>query len=287
MFAVDRRGRGRSGDATDYALEREYEDVVAVVESAGEAVSVLGHSYGGICALEAALLTDEIRKLVLYEPPLGYLKSPPHVVDRLHALLEEGRRDELLVTSCGRSPAFHRSGRVAALAAGLGSAARSGRNDSAAERAAGNTSLSRPIALRDLTANAISPRRRQQRTFQAAGEALRGSAGMSRRGHAGQRHAAMDTATDLFTAQVLSFLEAPERRAELGRAGRRVTSTDGCSPAKWQVPSASRSIPAMSGTARPSGVSRSPSSRNIPTRSQASQARCLYPRCRAEPARSS
>jgi hypothetical protein len=42
------------------------------------------------------LLTDRIRKLVLYEPPMGYLKSPPHVVDRLQTLLEEGRRDELL-----------------------------------------------------------------------------------------------------------------------------------------------------------------------------------------------
>jgi hypothetical protein len=49
-----------------------------------------------MCALEAALLTDGIRKLVLYEPPMGYLKSPPHVVDRLHTLLAEGRRDELL-----------------------------------------------------------------------------------------------------------------------------------------------------------------------------------------------
>jgi pimeloyl-ACP methyl ester carboxylesterase len=91
VFAVDRRGRGRSGDATEYALEREYEDVVAIVESAGEGVSVLGHSYGGICTLEAALLTDRIRKLVLYEPPMGYLKSPPHVVDRLHKLLERKR----------------------------------------------------------------------------------------------------------------------------------------------------------------------------------------------------
>ena len=42
VFAVDRRGRGRSGDANDYALEREFEDVVAVVESTGEAVNVLG-----------------------------------------------------------------------------------------------------------------------------------------------------------------------------------------------------------------------------------------------------
>ena len=76
VFAIDRRGRGRSGDASDYALEREYDDVVAVVESAGDGASVLGHSYWGICAVEAALLTDRIRKLVLYEPPMRFLKSP-------------------------------------------------------------------------------------------------------------------------------------------------------------------------------------------------------------------
>jgi pimeloyl-ACP methyl ester carboxylesterase len=56
----------------------------------------LGHSYGGMCALEAALLTDRIGKLILYEPPMGFLKSPPHVVDRLQTLLEQGARDELL-----------------------------------------------------------------------------------------------------------------------------------------------------------------------------------------------
>jgi pimeloyl-ACP methyl ester carboxylesterase len=72
VFAIDRRGRGLSGNASGYALEREYEDVVAVVESAGDGVSVLGHSYGGICAVEAALLTERIRKLVLYEPPMGF-----------------------------------------------------------------------------------------------------------------------------------------------------------------------------------------------------------------------
>ena len=72
VMAIDRRGRGGSGDAHDYALQREFEDVVAVVESAGKAVNVLGHSYGGICALEAALLTDRIQTLVLYEPPMGF-----------------------------------------------------------------------------------------------------------------------------------------------------------------------------------------------------------------------
>ena len=77
VLAVDRRGRGQSGDPDEYAIEREYEDLVAVVEAAGDGVNVLGHSYGGICALEAALLTDRIRKLIVYEPPMGFLESPP------------------------------------------------------------------------------------------------------------------------------------------------------------------------------------------------------------------
>jgi pimeloyl-ACP methyl ester carboxylesterase len=59
VLAIDRRGRGRSGDAHDYAIEREYENVAAVVEWAGEGVNVLGHSYGGICALEAPLLSRD------------------------------------------------------------------------------------------------------------------------------------------------------------------------------------------------------------------------------------
>jgi pimeloyl-ACP methyl ester carboxylesterase len=47
VLALDRRGRGQSGDADEYALEREFEDVVAVVEAAGSDVNVLGHSHGG------------------------------------------------------------------------------------------------------------------------------------------------------------------------------------------------------------------------------------------------
>ena len=96
VLNLDRRGRGRSGDADTYALEREFEDIAAVVEWAGDRVYVLGHSYGGVCALEAALLTDRIDKLVLYEPPLGFVKSPQEVVDQLDALLAAGEHDELV-----------------------------------------------------------------------------------------------------------------------------------------------------------------------------------------------
>ncbi len=74
-FGVDRRGRGASGDAPDYSIEREFEDIAAVVDSVaartGEPVAVWGHSYGADCAMGAATLTGNIGHLVLYEPGLG------------------------------------------------------------------------------------------------------------------------------------------------------------------------------------------------------------------------
>lgn len=68
--AMDRRGRGASGDSAEYSLAKEAEDVSAVVNSRPGPVFVFGHSYGGVAALEATFLTDRISKLLLYEPPL-------------------------------------------------------------------------------------------------------------------------------------------------------------------------------------------------------------------------
>jgi pimeloyl-ACP methyl ester carboxylesterase len=76
VYAIDRRGRGESGDAQHYELMREAEDIVAVIESINEPVSLFGHSYGGLCCLEAALLTGKIRKLILYEPAILVADSP-------------------------------------------------------------------------------------------------------------------------------------------------------------------------------------------------------------------
>src|SRR4029434_10936333 len=53
IYALDRRRRGGRGEADPYSLEREFEDVVAVVDSIAEPADVLGHSLGGICAVEA------------------------------------------------------------------------------------------------------------------------------------------------------------------------------------------------------------------------------------------
>jgi pimeloyl-ACP methyl ester carboxylesterase len=70
VCAMDRRGRGASGDSREYSLQNEAEDVAAVVNSRSGSSFVFGHSYGGVAALEAAFLTDRIAKLMLYEPPL-------------------------------------------------------------------------------------------------------------------------------------------------------------------------------------------------------------------------
>jgi pimeloyl-ACP methyl ester carboxylesterase len=110
VYAVDRRGQGGSGDAAEYSLEREVEDVVAVVDSTGAPASLLGHSYGAICSLEASRLSARVRRLVLYEPPLptSMVTFPVEAIERVEALIEEGDREEavaiFLQVVAGMSP---------------------------------------------------------------------------------------------------------------------------------------------------------------------------------------
>jgi pimeloyl-ACP methyl ester carboxylesterase len=99
VYAMDRRGRGGSGDSPAYDLQREAQDVAAVIDSIGEPVNVVGHSYGALCAIEAALLTANLRRLVLYEgvPLRGADLYRPGLTDRLQALLEAGDVEGMLV----------------------------------------------------------------------------------------------------------------------------------------------------------------------------------------------
>jgi pimeloyl-ACP methyl ester carboxylesterase len=98
IYAMDRRGRGGSGDSPAYELQREAEDVAAVVDAIGEPTDVLGHSYGALCALEAARLTTHIRRLILYEgvPRRGADEFTPEQIERLEALFRAGDMEGVL-----------------------------------------------------------------------------------------------------------------------------------------------------------------------------------------------
>jgi pimeloyl-ACP methyl ester carboxylesterase len=100
LYTPDRRGRGDSGDGATYGLEREVEDIAALIDSIGAPVHLLGHSFGALCALEAALIAPAIHKLILYEPGLTFPDQPLYpagVVDRLQSLLDAGDREGALV----------------------------------------------------------------------------------------------------------------------------------------------------------------------------------------------
>ena len=97
LIAIDRRGCGTSGDAPGpYSIEREFEDVAAVVNSVGERVSLFGHSYGALVALGAAPLARNLAKLVLYEPPLRVRNVSDLFLERLDDLARRGDLETLL-----------------------------------------------------------------------------------------------------------------------------------------------------------------------------------------------
>jgi len=93
VYALDRRGHGESADARAYAPFREYEDVAAVVAAAPGPVDLVGHSFGALCALEAARAGAEVRRLVLYEgvPRDGRTISPDGLAERVDVLVRAGR----------------------------------------------------------------------------------------------------------------------------------------------------------------------------------------------------
>lgn len=95
VIAIDRRGRGDSTDGAGYGLEREYEDVAAVVRDAGDGALLVGHSYGGLVAAGAARLV-ELPRLALYEPTMGGGLASAETIDRWERLIADGDRDTVI-----------------------------------------------------------------------------------------------------------------------------------------------------------------------------------------------
>ncbi|MFC4360639.1 alpha/beta fold hydrolase [Halobium salinum] len=99
-YAMDCRGVGESGDAVKYDLEREFEDVAAVVDSIDGPVTLLGHSSGALLSLEAALRTDNLHGLILYEPPIpvgDHELYSEETLDEMKRLLDAGENEQVLV----------------------------------------------------------------------------------------------------------------------------------------------------------------------------------------------
>jgi pimeloyl-ACP methyl ester carboxylesterase len=214
VCAVDRRGRGGSGDSDDYAIEREFEDAAAVVDSLGEPTNLLGHSYGALCALEAALLTRNVRSLVLYDPGIevaGEEIYPHEVIERLEALLGAGDRDGVVATTMRE-------------VAGLPPETVEYMRSQPAWKARVAAAHTIPRELRAVKAYGLDLERfgdlgvptlvlsggDSPAALRKAGEAVDGTLPDSRIVvMAGHGHAAMDTGTELFTTEVLRFVEAP------------------------------------------------------------------------------
>ena len=97
-YAVARRGRGETDATEGHNLLDESEDVAALIQSIGEPVFLLGHSYGAQVALgAAATVPDRIRKLVLYEPPSPNTLGK-ETLARLEVLARAGDWEEFAVT---------------------------------------------------------------------------------------------------------------------------------------------------------------------------------------------
>ncbi|HEY0712648.1 MAG TPA: alpha/beta hydrolase [Polyangia bacterium] len=94
VYTYDRRGRGESTDTQPYAVDREIEDLEAIVKAAGDAAHLYGVSSGAALAMQAAvkLGPQRIRKLALYEPPYGQKQQDfDRQKDRVSELIRTGK----------------------------------------------------------------------------------------------------------------------------------------------------------------------------------------------------
>ena len=109
VYTYDRRGRGQSGDTQPYAVEREVEDLEAVIEQTGERAHVYGVSSGAALALQAAVvLGPRVAKLAIYEPPYGQdeqdFKRQKEGIERIVKTGQPGDAAAFFLTVIGTPP---------------------------------------------------------------------------------------------------------------------------------------------------------------------------------------
>lgn len=96
VFTFDRRGRGESTDTAPYSVEREVEDIAALIQEAGGSAYVFGTSSGAALALEAAARVNSIKKVAMYEAPFffdeGHPPRPDEYLAKMTTLIAADRR---------------------------------------------------------------------------------------------------------------------------------------------------------------------------------------------------
>jgi pimeloyl-ACP methyl ester carboxylesterase len=211
VYALDRRGYGDSGDAANYRIEAEFDDIAAMAAHINSGpVDVVAHSYGAICALGAAL-NAPIRRLVIYEPPLP-VRPGDYYKPELPAVMREAmaRNDESAAVTAFMADALkmtpqdiEAAGRLGSWTKFIGHAARILRELETVERYIGQAKFFSNCSVPTLLLlGGDSPPQ-----YRATAEALHSVLATSRIAVIeNQRHAAISAAPDLFASEVISFL---------------------------------------------------------------------------------
>ncbi len=211
VYAIDRRGRGQSGDVEPYTIEREYEDVVAIVDSIPGPVNLLGHSYGALCSLEASLKTSNLRKLILYEPPIHTdvkKNYPSDALDRMNSSLHVGEPEKALLIFLQEIVGIPQSEMNMLRSLPSWTSRIAAAHTIPREEASVVSYVLDPLRFSHMETPTLLLLGGDSPSFyQAAIETLKKSIVNSRIATMpGQQHAAMETAPDLFLLEVIGFL---------------------------------------------------------------------------------
>lgn len=213
VCAMDRRAHGASGDTLPYSLQKEVEDVVSVVEAQPGPVFVLGHSFGAVCALEAAFHTAKIARLAVYEPPV---RAADHsaTLARMEEMMRAGDREKALMTFM-TDIVLMSADEVAAMkdrpswAGLLATVESSVRQDRALSQYRFDPARARALSIPTLLmAGGKTTSPELKRSIDSLRETLPHS---TLRIFEGQEHNAMDTVPQEFAATLTSFLLEPHR----------------------------------------------------------------------------
>lgn len=138
VVAYDRRGRGQSGEASPYAVEREVEDLAALIDAVGGEAALYGTSSGGALVLHAAASGLPVRQVAVYEVPFavyeGGARERAEYTERLTEALDEGRRGdavELFLRLTGMAEQMIQGARQSPMWAGMETIAPSLAHDNA------------------------------------------------------------------------------------------------------------------------------------------------------------